>query len=100
VIAADPSGVDGVIELAKSASQLSGGAFLILAGIGLWRKWWVPGWLWRDERDERIKAQADRDKLSQSVLTEVIPLSVRQQDLLAKIEERTLSAMQDRERGP
>ena len=37
------------------ANKLTVGALLLIAVVGVQRKWWVPGWLYRDvvrDRDE------------------------------------------------
>ena len=48
-------------ELAQSLADLGGFALFLftvtVAAVGLWKQWWVPGWLWRSERDARITAE-------------------------------------------
>lgn len=44
--------VDAILDL---ANKLTVGAALLVAVIGVLRRWWVPGWLYRDvvrDRDE------------------------------------------------
>jgi hypothetical protein len=42
-----------IIALAKEAGGLSVVGLLILALIGLYFKWWVPGWVYLAERDAK-----------------------------------------------
>jgi hypothetical protein len=48
-------------ELAAQLSDLGGFAlfllFVLTAAVGLWKQWWVPGWLYRQERDARLTAE-------------------------------------------
>lgn len=48
-------------ELASTLADLGGFALFLLvilvASIGLWKQWWVPGWLWKSERDARKTAE-------------------------------------------
>lgn len=30
---------------------------VLVVAVGLYRRWWVPGWLYQQERDERVKAE-------------------------------------------
>jgi hypothetical protein len=53
---------------------------VVVAAVGLWRQWWVPGWLWKQERSQRITAeiQAVRngealEKLARAVTGEHAP---------------------------
>ena len=54
--------------LGKQLADLGGFAlFMLLAAsiaVGLWRRWWVPGWIaseWKAERDSaRAESAADR----------------------------------------
>lgn len=49
-------------DLVQTLEDLGGwGAFLFLViviGLLLWRRGWVPGWIYQDERDRRMKAEA------------------------------------------
>jgi hypothetical protein len=48
-------------EQVQSIADLGGYALSLLivaiAGIGLLRQWWVPGWFYRQERDARKTAE-------------------------------------------
>ena len=48
-------------ELGKALSDLGGFALFILTvlaiAIGLLKQWWVPGWVYRQERESRITAE-------------------------------------------
>jgi len=48
-------------EFAQSLADLGGFAlfllFVIVAAVGLYRQWWVPGWVYRQERQSRITAE-------------------------------------------
>jgi hypothetical protein len=68
-------------ELAKSLVDIGGAALFLftiaLIAVGLWRQWWVPGWLYRLEREarERADVQAIRnaealEKLARAVSRE------------------------------
>lgn len=58
-------------ELLKALSDLGGTALFVLvvivAALGLYRQWWVPGWLYKQERTARLSAQEEARKLSISV---------------------------------
>ena len=67
--------------LGRQLADLGGSALLILLivliGVGLWKQWWVPGWLWRQEREARqiAETQATRNaealqKLARAVTRE------------------------------
>ena len=43
-----------IIALVKEASGLSTVGLLMLALLGLWRRWWVPGWVYFAERDAKV----------------------------------------------
>ena len=47
--------------LGKQLADLGGFALFLLtvtiAGVGLYRQWWVPGWVYRQERQSRITAE-------------------------------------------
>ena len=48
-------------ELGKALSDLGGFALFLLtvvtAAVGLLKQWWVPGWVYRQERESRISAE-------------------------------------------
>jgi hypothetical protein len=48
-------------ELAQQLSDLGGFALFLLvvtiAGVGFYRGWFVPGWIYRQEREARQKAE-------------------------------------------
>lgn len=46
-----------IIALVKEASGLSTVGILMLALLGLWRKWWVPGWIYQSERQAKVYYQ-------------------------------------------
>lgn len=50
-----------MVDLASQVADLGGFGLAVLivlvAAIGLWKQWWVPGWLWKAERDARIQAE-------------------------------------------
>ena len=50
------------LDLLNLLGRASIVVFLVLALVGLHRKWWVPGWYYRDleERHSRIKERLDR----------------------------------------
>lgn len=47
--------------LGKQLADLGGFALFLLvvivAAVGLYRQWWVPGWVWKQERDARTVAE-------------------------------------------
>ena len=59
-----------LVAVAHAISDLGGwGACLVgvvTAGVGLYRRWWVPGWTFTDERDRRIRAE---DQLARNIAT-------------------------------
>jgi hypothetical protein len=48
-------------ELGKALSDIGGFALFLLtvvtAAVGLLKQWWVPGWVYRQERESRISAE-------------------------------------------
>ena len=50
-------------DLLKALSDLGGTTLfvgvVIVAAIGLYRQWWVPGWLYRSEREGRQRAERE-----------------------------------------
>ena len=48
-------------EVGRALADLGGFALFLLtvsiAGVGLYRQWWVPGWVYRQERQSRITAE-------------------------------------------
>lgn len=53
-------------ELGKQLADLGGFALFLLAviaaGVGLFRQWWVPGWIYRAERESRAKAETQAER--------------------------------------
>jgi multidrug resistance efflux pump len=51
------------IGLASALADLGGYALFVLAvavaAVGLYRQWWVPGWIWRAEHDARVTSEAE-----------------------------------------
>lgn len=58
-------------EQVKALADLGGFALflavVIVAAIGLFRRWWVPGWWFTDERQARMSAEAENRILSRTV---------------------------------
>ena len=50
----DPSFARALADIGGFALFLFG---VIVAGVGLWRRWWVPGWMYQQERDARLVAE-------------------------------------------
>lgn len=50
-----------MVDLAQSIQDLGLAGMLVLivvvATVGLARQWWVPGWVYRDERAKRITSE-------------------------------------------
>lgn len=43
-------------------------AFSVFAiGIGLVRGWWVPGWIYQSEREQRVKAEIQAERNAESL---------------------------------
>lgn len=60
--------VADLLVLIKDGGAL---AVLILAGVGLFRKWWVPYWFYERVLDENIRLQAALDKTAANVGTAI-----------------------------
>lgn len=66
------------IGLGQAAADLGGFALflavVIVAAGGLWRKWWVPGWLYQQEVDARkvAETQATRNAEALELLAKVV----------------------------
>jgi len=58
-------------ELAKALVDIGGFALFLLTvsiiAIGLYRQWWVPGWLWRLEREAREKAETQATRNAEAL---------------------------------
>lgn len=58
-------------EQLKALADAGGLALFLLAVIagvvGLWRRWIVPGWIWVQEHEARVRAEAENRVLSVSV---------------------------------
>lgn len=58
-------------ELAKALSDLGGFALFLLvvvvAAVGLYRGWWVPGWVYRQEREARLVAETQASRNAESL---------------------------------
>jgi len=58
-------------DLLKALSDLGGTTLfvgvVIVAAIGLYRQWWVPGWLFRAEREARLRAEREAKANSATV---------------------------------
>ena len=77
--------------LGQQLADLGGFALFLLvvvtAAVGLFRQWWVPGWVYRAERDARLTAetQATRNaealqKLARAVSREPRRLTVAERE--------------------
>jgi hypothetical protein len=40
----------------------------VFIAIGLWKRWWVPGWLWFQERTERLKSDAQAEANAKAII--------------------------------
>jgi len=58
-------------ELAKALVDIGGFALFLLTvsiiAIGLYRQWWVPGWVYRLEREAREKAETQATRNAESL---------------------------------
>lgn len=67
-------------ELGKALSDIGGFALFILvvlvAAVGLYRRWWVPGWLYDQERQARLVAEAQAER-NATALAAVVPVMRR-----------------------
>ena len=43
-----------IIALVKEAGGLSTVSLLLLALVGLYKQWWVPGWVFRAKADQAL----------------------------------------------
>lgn len=61
-----------MVETAQAIAELGWAGITILivlvATIGLYRRWWVPGWVFEAERDRRKRAEAAAERYSQAFL--------------------------------
>ena len=39
--------------------------FVLVAGVGAYRRWWVPGWIYDQERADREKAETQAQRNSE-----------------------------------
>jgi hypothetical protein len=66
------------IGLGSAAADVGGFALflavVIVVAAGLWRKWWVPGWLYQQEVDARkiAETQATRNAEALELLAKVV----------------------------
>lgn len=62
-----------MVDLAKSIQDLGLAGIIVLivvvAAVGLARQWWVPGWMYRQEREARITAETQAVRNSESLAT-------------------------------
>lgn len=72
-----------MVDSAKQIADLGAFAICVLmvlvAGVGLWKQWWVPGWLWKQEREARQAAETQAirnaealEKLARAVTRDAI----------------------------
>lgn len=58
-------------DLISSLTDLGGlglfVGFVLVAAIGLYRQWWVPGWLWRRTDEARLTAEGEVRKQAGSI---------------------------------
>lgn len=61
-------------ETVRSLSDLGGlGLFILVvavAAIGLWRKWWVPGWMYSDVESENRLLRTTVERLTDQLTRE------------------------------
>ena len=48
---------------------------LVVIGVGLFRRWWVPGWIASDWKDERDKARDELEATRKTVTTLTVELA-------------------------
>jgi len=60
----NPADVKTLVDLGGLALFV---AFVVAAGMGLFRQAWVPGWLWRRERERRESAEAEVKKQAATI---------------------------------
>lgn len=67
-------------ELGKALADLGGFALFLLvvvvAAVGLYKRWFVPGWIYEQEREARLQAEADL-RANNSTLAEILRLVKR-----------------------
>lgn len=60
-----------MVDLAKSIQDLGLAGIIVLlvvvAAVGLARQWWVPGWIYRQERDARIVSDTQAVRNAESL---------------------------------
>lgn len=58
-------------DLAAQLSDLGGFALFLLvvvvAAVGLYKQWWVPGWIYRQERESRLKAETQATRNAEAL---------------------------------
>lgn len=58
-------------QLGKQLADLGGFALFLLvvivAAVGLYRQWWVPGWVYRQERDGRQTAETQALRSAEAI---------------------------------
>jgi hypothetical protein len=59
------------IETAQALADAGGWtafiALILFIGLALWKQWWVPGWAYRQEREDRQKADAQLDRNTKAI---------------------------------
>jgi hypothetical protein len=59
-------------EQAKALADLGGFAlflFTVIAGVvGVWRGWIVPGWLYQQEREARMRAELQATRTAEALM--------------------------------
>lgn len=59
--------------IADAISNLGGLALLALfvavAAVGLYRSWWVPGWIYQDERKKRLASEGQERRTARRLQT-------------------------------
>lgn len=50
-----------VVDILKYASSIGLGGGLIIALFGGYKKWWVFGWIYREEQERTAKLERERD---------------------------------------
>jgi hypothetical protein len=59
-----PAELKEIVDLGGLALFVTG---IIAAGVGLFRQVWVPGWLWRRERERRELAEAESKRQTATI---------------------------------
>lgn len=57
-----------LIDILDFADQLSTIAILLAALVGLYRRWWVPGWAYRQSLERFSKMEQEKDAWRQTAL--------------------------------